>query len=124
QPLHVDARVVAALNRGQDDPRAAGVEERERGGLLPTRSLVGVVADDRGVQDRPVDAAVYPGERGGDLVDRLVQVVDARLEGDGEIDEVVLALAEQHELARAEAPYLNREIDAEAERSPGRAGRA
>ena len=38
-------------------------------------------------------------ECGRDLVDRPVQVVHPRLERDGEVDEVVLLAAEQHELA-------------------------
>ena len=37
---------------------------------------------------------------GGDLVDRAVQVVDPALQRDGEVDEVLLAAAEQHAAAR------------------------
>ena len=76
--LDVDPRVVAALDRGHDRAGAVVVEERERRGLVPARALVGVVADDRRVRDRAVDAAVDPREPGGDLVHGAVQVVDPR----------------------------------------------
>ena len=62
--LHVDPRVVAALDRGHDDARAGRVEQRERRRLVAARVLVGVVADDRGVRDRAVDAPVDAGEPG------------------------------------------------------------
>ena len=79
-------------------PVRAGVEQRERGGLVAARVLVGVVADDRGVRDGPVDAPVDAGEPGGDLVDGAVEVVDPALEGDGELDDVLAAAAEQQAL--------------------------
>ena len=53
--LHVDPRVVAALDRRDDEPGARGVEQRERGRLVAARVLVGVVADDRRVRDGAVD---------------------------------------------------------------------
>ncbi len=66
--------------------------------------LVGVVAHDRRLRHRVVDAPVDALERRGQLVDRTMQVVDPRLQRDGEIDEVVLASAEEHELRLAHAP--------------------
>ena len=68
---------------------------------MPARVLVGVVADDRGVRDRPVDAAVDAREARGHLVDRAVEVVDPPLERDGEVDEVSPAAAEEHPLRLA-----------------------
>ena len=41
--LHVDPGVVAALDRGDDDSGAAGVEQGEGSGLVTARVLVGVV---------------------------------------------------------------------------------
>ncbi len=54
-----------------------------------------------------VHAAIDPRQRGRDLGDGAVQVVHARLERDGEIDEVVLPAAEQDELVRPHAPDLH-----------------
>ena len=65
--------------------------------------LVRVVADDRDVAHRLVRAAVDSDEPGRDLVHGPVQVVDPALERDGELDEVALAPAEQHLLARPQA---------------------
>src|SRR3954463_5311151 len=78
--LHVDPGVVPALDRGHHDPSAGRVQERNRGGLVAARVLVGVVADDRGVRDGAVDSAVDAGQCRGHLVDRAVQVVDPALE--------------------------------------------
>ena len=47
----------------------------------------------------PVDAH----EAGRDLVDGAVEVVDPALQRDGEVDQVGLAVAEQHRLALAQA---------------------
>ena len=69
--------------------------------------LVGVVADDRGVRDSPVDAAVDPGQSGGDLVDRSMEIVDPRLERDRELGEILAAAAEEHPLRVADAPHLD-----------------
>src|SRR5438128_12067715 len=60
--LHVDPGVVTPLNRRHHHPRAGRVEQREGSGLVAARVLVGVVADDRRVPDRGVDAAVDAGE--------------------------------------------------------------
>ena len=54
-----------------------------------------------------VDAPVDAGEAGGDLVDRAVEVVDPRLQRDGEVDEVLAAAAEQRPLRLADAPHLD-----------------
>ena len=102
--LHVDAGVVAALDRGDDDARARRVEQRERGRLVAAGVLVGVVADDRGVRDRVVDPPVDAREAGRDLVDGAVQVVDPALERDGELDEVLAAAADERPLRVAEPP--------------------
>jgi len=91
---------------------------------VTARSLVGVVADERGVRDRAVDAAVDPGEGGCDFVHGPMKVVDASLERDGEVDEVGLAAAKQHELARANPPDLKGDVDRHEERRPCSAGRA
>ena len=87
-------------------------------------SLVGVIAHQRGVRDRAVDAAVDPRERGCDLVHGPVQVVHAGLERDGEIDEIVLPAAEEHELRRAHTTELAEQVEAQAEAHDGRSGRA
>ena len=49
---------------------------------MAARVLVGVVADDRGVRDRLVDAPVDPREPRRDLVDGAVEVVDPGLQRD------------------------------------------
>ena len=53
--LHVDARVVAALDRGDDQTGTGRVEHRHRRRLVAARVLVRVVAHDRRVQERAVD---------------------------------------------------------------------
>src|SRR6476660_367516 len=63
--LHVDPGVIAALDRGHDDARPGRIEQRERRRLVAAGVLVRVVADDRGVRDRSVDAPVDPRETGG-----------------------------------------------------------
>ena len=60
--------------------------------------LVGVVADDRRLRDRRVDAPVDASEAGGELVDGAVQLVDAALQRDREVDEIGLAAAEERQL--------------------------
>ena len=60
--LDVDPRVVAALDRRHDGARPGRVEERERGRLLASGVLVGVIPDDGGVGDRSVDAPVDAGQ--------------------------------------------------------------
>src|SRR5690348_972102 len=45
QLLHVDPRVVAALDRRHDEASAGRVEQGKRGGLVAAGVLVGVVAD-------------------------------------------------------------------------------
>ena len=70
--------------------------------------LVGVVADDASLRDGRVDAPVDAREPCRDLVHGAVQVVDPPLERDGEVDEVGLAAAEQHELRGPDAPQLRR----------------
>src|SRR3954452_24257466 len=70
--LHVDPRVVAALDGRDDHAGPRRVAPRARGRLVPARVLVGVVADDRRVGDGRVDAAVDAGEAALDLVDRAV----------------------------------------------------
>src|SRR6266536_3453543 len=81
---------------------------------------VGVVADDRGLRDAVVDPPVDAREGGADLVHRAVEVVDPALERDGEVDEVGLAAAEQHELRRAHAPQGEVVADREEERQSRR----
>ena len=71
---------------------------------MAARVLVGVVAHDRGVRDRLVDAAVDPREAGGDLVDGAVEVVDPPLERDGELDEILAAAADERSLGVTKAP--------------------
>src|SRR5581483_9141902 len=66
--LHVDARVVAPLDGGDDDARAGPVEEGERGRLVAAGVLVGVVADDRRIRDGAVDAPIDPRQARRDLV--------------------------------------------------------
>src|SRR5919197_6484969 len=53
--LHVYARLVAVVDRRYDHPRAARVEQRERGRLATRHLAVGVVADQRRVGDATVD---------------------------------------------------------------------
>ena len=90
-------------SRVSDDPgarRRRAARARPTGGRrCPRRRRSG-----RSRSSRPrVDAAVDPREAGRDLVDRPVQVVDPALERDGEVDEVLLAAAEQHPLRLAHA---------------------
>src|SRR5262245_36130256 len=66
--LHVDTRVVAALDGAQDDARSPGVEQGDRGRLVPAGVLVRVVADDRRLRDRLVDAPLEPLDRPERLV--------------------------------------------------------
>src|SRR5260370_26401724 len=61
--LDVDARVVPPLDGAQDAPAARRVEQRDRSGLMPTRVLVGVVADDGEPRHRRLDAPFAPPER-------------------------------------------------------------
>ena len=60
---------------------------------MAARVLVGIVADDRAVRNGAVDPAVDTRERGRNLVDRLVQVVDPPLKRDRELDEILGAIA-------------------------------
>ena len=71
---------------------------------MAARVLVGVVADDRGVRDGVVDPAVDPREPGRDLVDGAVEVVDPRLERDGELDQVLPPAADERPLRVAQPP--------------------
>ena len=54
--LGVQARLVAVVDRGQHDPGAVGVEQRDRQRLVARHLVVGVVADQRAVGDRAVEA--------------------------------------------------------------------
>ena len=92
--LHVDPRVVPSLDRRHDRAGPGCVQERERGRLLAARVLVRVVAHDGGVRDRSVDAPVDPRQPRRDLVDRAMEIVDPRLQRDGELDHVVGGAAE------------------------------
>ena len=82
---------------------------RDASSIASVRRLVAahvrqrVVADDRRLRDRAVHAAVDPRQPAGDLVDRAQHVVDARLKRDREVDEILLAAAEQHALRRPRA---------------------
>jgi hypothetical protein len=97
---------------------------------VSARARVRVVADDGGAREALVDAAVDAREGRCDVVDGPVQVVDARLQRDGEVDEIVLAAAEQHRLRGAHPPHAAPEDGDErqrddsggtgAERDPGR----
>ena len=123
--LHVDARVVAALDRAHDDAGPRRVQERERRRRLAGLVVVGVVAKDRRLRDAVVDPAVDARERAGDLVDRAVEVVDPRLQRDGEVDEIRLAAAEQDELrrdGRGGASATRRRRSRASERDERRAG--
>src|SRR3990170_1017536 len=122
--LDVDARVVAALDRGHYGARARRVEKSERRRLLSTRPLVRVVADDRGVRHRPVDTPVDPREPGRNLVDGAVEIVDTALERDGEVEQVA-AVAPQHDALRGlhprePAPEREGEGEGEGRRRAGR----
>src|SRR6266511_264304 len=78
--LHVDPRIVSALDRAHDEPAPAPVQQSDRGRLVPAYVLVRVVADYRAVRDAAVDAAVDARKPCRDLVHRSVQVVDASLQ--------------------------------------------
>src|SRR5436190_18039952 len=120
QFLDVDPRVVAALDRAQDDAAPRGVEERHRRRLVAAAVRVGVVADDRRLGDGVVDAPVDARQRRPDLVDGLVEIVDPPLERDGEVDEVCLLVAEQHELCPPDAAERQEVAECEEERCDGR----
>ena len=64
-----------------------------------------------------------PREPGRDLVDGAVEVVDAALERDGEVDEVGAAAAEQDALRRPEPSHAYPQPEARSERDRGRRGR-
>ena len=85
-------------------PVRAASRSDERRRLVAARVLVGVVADDRGVRDRLVDATVDAREAACDLVDGSVQVVDPSLERHCELDEVLAPATDQRSLSVAEAP--------------------
>ena len=91
---------------------------------MATRARVRVIADDCGVRQRAVHPAVDPGEPRRDLVDRAMEVVDASLQRDGELDEVGAAAAEQHALRRAQPPHPHPEPRAERQRPGGRRRRS
>src|SRR5918992_567466 len=109
--LDVDAGVIAALDRAHHDPRAPRVEKGQRRRLLPAGARVRVVPDDGRVRDAAVDPAVDPHEAGRDLVHGAVEVVDTRLQRDGELDEILLRAAEQDCLRTAQTPDLDEEDD-------------
>ena len=96
--LHVDPRVVATLDGGQDDAGARRVEQRDRRRLVAARVLVGVVADDGEPRHGRVDPSLEASERCRDFVERAVEPVDPPLERDGEIDEIAAAAPLQGEL--------------------------
>src|SRR5205807_6302215 len=98
--------VIPALDGADDDARAGRIEEGDRGRLVASRALVGVVAHERGLRDGGVDPAVDARKSRRDLVDRAMKVVDARLQGDGEVDEVMLPAAEEDELRCANRAQL------------------
>jgi hypothetical protein len=83
---------------------------------VPARALVCVVADDRCLRNAPVHAAVDPGKARCDLVDRAVEIVDTRLERDGEVDEVGLPAAEQDHLRLSDTPELERHVERDRQR--------
>ena len=118
--LDVDPGVVAPLDRGQTRCPNGRIEEREGRRLLPADVLVGVEANDRRARERPVHPRVDPDEPCGDLVDRPVQIVDSRLKGNGEVDEIFPTRPEQNRLgtARSFAAHASRR-----ERRPARPGR-
>ncbi len=59
--LHVDARLVAVQDRGDDDTRAMSVEQRDGARLAARQLAVGVVADERPVGHAAVDASLRGG---------------------------------------------------------------
>ena len=114
--LHVDPGVIAALDRRDDEPRAASrraARPRRIGGRrCPRRRRSG-----RSRCSRPCRRSAgrgAPGRR--DLVDAAVQVVDPALERDRELDEILAAAAHQHPLRLAQALDATQETQASASR--------
>src|ERR1700719_3579948 len=60
--LAVDARLIAMVDAREHDPRAFVVEQRDRHRLLSRELVVGVVAHERAVRDRPAQPALGAGE--------------------------------------------------------------
>ena len=110
--LGVEPRLVAVVDRGQHDPGAAVVEQRDRRRLAARHLVVGVVADDRPVGDRAVEAplgALEPAlEARHDVDDVVVQRGELALDVGGMGDEVALAVAEHDALVGAHAPQAPR----------------
>ena len=86
--------------------------------------LIGVVANDRGVRETAVHPLVDPRDSRGDLVDDAMEVIDACLERDGEVDQIVLALPEDDALCPPEATQLDVEGSSQHHCDPSRDGRA
>src|ERR1700761_1525019 len=59
--LGVEAGLVTVVDRGEDQPRSVGIEQRDRGGLAARHLAVGVVADQRAVGHRAVDPVLGRG---------------------------------------------------------------
>ena len=117
--LHVDPRVVAALDCADDDAGAVGIEKRHGRGLAPAGALVRVVAHDGRAAKRRVGPPIDPRDGRRHLVHGAVQVVDARLQGHGEVGEVSLRAAEQHALGGAKPADVTQDRDQENEREQG-----
>src|SRR5829696_750997 len=122
--LHVDACVVSPLDRGDDDTGSRRVEERQRGRLVAAGVLVRVVPHDRRVRERAVDPQVDPRKPRGDLVHGAVEVVDAALERDREVDDVLPAAGEQQSLRVAHTADADPREPREDERRDGDRRRA
>ena len=105
--LDVEARLLAVVDRREDDAGLPLVEQRDRGGLPAGQLVVGVVAHDRAVRERAVEALLVDVEPALDArhdVDHpLVQRLELALDVGGVRDEIALAVAEDDALLTAAA---------------------
>ena len=96
-------------------PERAPSRKASEADWWPARVLVGVVADECGVGQTAVHPPVDARQPGRDLVDDAMEVVDPRLQRDGEVDEIVLARAHEHELGLPHGAQLQVEGEREKE---------
>src|SRR6185312_7043250 len=99
-----------------------GIEQGDRGGLVPARLLVRVVAHHGEPGDGRVDATLETAERRRQLVDRPVQPVDPALQRDGEVDEIAAPAPLQRELRGTDSaePDVEDERDRKPDHGDGR----
>jgi hypothetical protein len=106
--LAVQAGGVAVGDRGEHDAIVVGVEQRNRCRLVAGHLVVGVIAHERAVGDRAVEAVLGGGHARvqalGDLLDARVQRFEGRLQRARVRDQVGLPVRAEHGLLGAAYP--------------------